>query len=119
MSNTGSALVIKLVITFVAGAIAFWFIEANAWSWILLVSAIAAAANYLVGDLIVLPAAGNTVASIVDGVTAAVVAWLASIFIPQFLVSFLSLAVFAIVVAVAEYFFHSYLKQDEKVSPKS
>lgn len=119
MSNTGTALLIKLVLTFVAAAIAFWFFEANAWTWILLVSAIATAANYLVGDLAILPAAGNTVASIMDGVMAAVVAWLVSFFVPEFTISVASLAIFGIVVAVAEYFFHSYLKQADKVSPKS
>jgi len=125
MNNTATALIVKFVITFFAAAIAFMLLRnsgftttGNAtWLWILIVGILATAANYFLGDLYVLPRYGNVVASIVDGIAAALVAYIIALIATPFDTTFASLTIFALLVAVAEYFFHRYLKQAEKVEP--
>ena len=121
MSKTTTALLIKLAMTFIAAWLAFSVfdgagIRANPLGWILLVSLIGTAANYLVGDLMVLPAYGNITAALGDGITAALVAYIINLFTPRFSVDLSSLVFFAVLVAVAEYFFHRYLLKAEEVS---
>lgn len=117
INNTAIALIVKLVITFVAALIAFTLLMDNPWSWILGVAVVATALNYLVGDLFVLPKYGNIIASIGDGIMAALVAYIASLISPLFQVTLLALLLFAVLIAVGEYFFHQYLQRSEKVEP--
>ncbi len=125
MNNTATALLVKFVITFFAAAIAFMLLGSPGmttagsatWLWIFIIGILATAANYLLGDLYVLPKYGNIVASIGDGITAALVAYIIALITAAFDTTFASLAIFALLVAVAEYFFHRYLKQSEKVEP--
>ncbi|AZO95654.1 DUF2512 family protein [Halocella sp. SP3-1] len=115
--RTGMALLIKFILTFVAAFIAFDLLLNNDIFWILLLSLVAMLINYLIGDLMVLPAKGNMIASIGDGLLAAITAYIFDLLIPAFTTSWSTLLWFAILIGIAEYFFHLYLKKDEKVAP--
>ncbi len=116
MKTTG-ALVAKFLLTFVMGAAAFYGMERDPWSLIAWVALAGTIANYFIGDLVILPTMGNTFATIADGALGALLAWAVSFFVPAFRTSFASLAMFAFLVAIAEYFFHIYLLREEKVAP--
>lgn len=117
MNNTFLALLVKFVLTFVLAAIAFRFVDANSWGWIFTVALAATVMNYLVGDLLVLPALGNVVASVGDGLMGALIAYAVAFLMAPFSVSFAGLATFAVLVAIGEYFFHQYLRSAERVAP--
>lgn len=93
------------------------YIDGNSFPWILLVALIGTALNYLVGDLFILPATSSTIASLGDGLTAALVAWATAWFTPQLTVSLMGLAVLFILVAMVEYFFHMFLVGEKRVAP--
>lgn len=115
--RTTIALVVKFILTFVMAFIAFDLLLDNDVSWILLLALAGTAINYLIGDLAVLPSMGNFVASIGDGLLAAVTAYIFDILIAGFSTTWTTLLWFGILVAIGEYFFHLYLKKDEKVAP--
>lgn len=117
MSQTAIALIVKFVMTFVFALIAFTVLINNPWTWVLALAVIATAVNYVLGDLFVLPKFGNAVASVGDGVMGALVAYIVSLVTPLFVVNLTSLLLFAVLVAVGEYFFHQYLSRNEKVAP--
>ncbi len=119
MSKTATALLVKFIMTFVFALIALTFlVDNNAWDWVFWVALVATALNYLVGDLLVLPKFGNIIASVADGVVAALTAYIIDYLVPTaFQTSFTALALFGVLVAVGEYFFHQYLQRSEKVEP--
>lgn len=117
MNNTFTALVIKFVMTLFFAVIAFRFIDANTWGWVFIVPLGATVANYLVGDLLVLPGLGNFMASVGDGLMGAALAYAVAFFAAPFTVSFAGLAAFAVLVAIGEYFFHQFLLASDKVAP--
>ncbi len=100
--------------TLIFAAIAFITLINNAWSWVLLVALAGTAINYWVGDLMVLPKYGNIVASLGDGVMAALVAFIVDLLVVPFRTGLSSLVLFAVLIAVGEYFFHQYLRRPEK-----
>lgn len=104
MSKTTTALLVKFLLTFVAAIIAFTALNRNMWGWVLLVAIIGTILNYLIGDLMVLPRYGNIVASLGDGVLAALVAYIVDLNTILFNTTWGSLVLFGIIVAVAEYF---------------
>jgi hypothetical protein len=117
MSNTTTALLAKLIMTFIFAVIAFGFVDNNMWSWIFWVALVGTVVNYLVGDLLVLPSLGNIIASIGDGAMGALAAYIISQLAPAFRVSSTSLFLFGVLIAIGEYFFHQYLRSSEKVAP--
>lgn len=119
VSKTSTALIIKFIMTFVMAAIVFELLNmGNAtWFWVFVVSLIGTALNYLLGDLYVLPKFGNIAASIGDGILAALVAFVIDALTRFFDTTFASLVLFALLIAVGEYFFHQYLKASPKVEP--
>ncbi|MGR6835956.1 DUF2512 family protein [Syntrophomonas erecta] len=117
MGQTSRALLVKLVMTFIAGLLTLSLIDGNRWWPVLVIAIIGTAVNYFVGDLVVLPALGNITASIGDGIMAALVAYVVALAWPEVVVSFTSLLVFAIIIMVGEYFFHQYLEKSEEVAP--
>ncbi|MEW6182883.1 MAG: DUF2512 family protein [Bacillota bacterium] len=117
MSKTGSALLVKLVMTFVFASATLGFIRGNTWGWVIVVAIIATALNYLVGDLLVLPAFGNIVAAIGDGLMGVITAYVVDLLVPAFRTTLLSLLIFGVLIALGEYFFHQYLLRSEKVEP--
>lgn len=114
MNNTGTSLAIKFVMTFIVAAIAFYFLVRNPWSWILAVSIVVTAVNYLIGDLVVLPSYGNIVAAIGDGVMAGLVAYVMNLLFATFDTTIATLLTFGVLIAVGEYFFHQYLIKTEE-----
>lgn len=117
MNKTATALLIKFAMTFVFAAVAFMSLHNNTWTWVFVVALVGTALNYWVGDLMVLPRFGNLVASLGDGIMAALVAYIVDLLVIPFNTALTSLALFAILVAVGEYFFHQYLGRSEKVEP--
>lgn len=117
MNNTWTALTIKFFMTLIFAVVAFRFIEGNSWGWVFTIAVAATVANYLVGDLLVLPALGNFIASVGDGLMGAAIAYAIGFFAPAFTVSFAGLAAFAVLIAIGEYFFHQYLLASDKVAP--
>lgn len=117
MSQTTTALLAKLGMTFVAAWLTLGFMDENTLGPILVTAIVGTVLNYLIGDLGVLPRLGNVIASLGDGVMAAFVAYIVSLLFPAFEISSNSLLVFAAIVAVAEYFFHMFLYRSEKVAP--
>lgn len=115
--KTATALLIKLVGTFLFAWVGLTLIDGNTAGWVLATAVIATAANYLVGDLFTLPNYGNMVASVGDGVMAALTAYIMSLIVGPISVSLLGVLVFGALVAVGEYFFHNYLRESEEVAP--
>lgn len=117
MSKTSTALLLKFLMTFVAAIITFQFIDGNSWLAVFIIALIGTAVNYLVGDLMVVPRWGNITAAIGDGLMAAILAYIIALIWPGVAVSLTSVIIFAVLVAVSEYFFHIYLGNSEEVSP--
>ncbi|SJZ82779.1 DUF2512 family protein [Selenihalanaerobacter shriftii] len=117
MSQTITALIIKFIMTLVIAGIVFSLMNGNNFGWILIVSIAGTILNYLMGDLFVLPNLGNIVASLGDGLMAALTAYIIDLTTLNFATSLSSLAIFGILIAIGEYFFHQYLIQNEKVAP--
>jgi hypothetical protein len=65
--------------------------------------------GHLLGDLDVLPRFGKLTAAIGDVILASVLAYAISLLMPWVSIEFLPYAVFAILIALGEYFFHMYL----------
>ena len=107
--NTYIALLIRLVITFVVALIAFTAIDGNGAGLAFLIALAAAAVNYYFGDRMALPKHGNTTASVGNGIMAAAAAFLLSLVFPALTVSAAALIIFAILIAIADYFFHPIL----------
>lgn len=114
--KTATALIVKFLLTTLFAALAFRGLG-NSWGWILAVGLAGTALNYLLGDLVVLPSAGNAVASAGDGVLGAATAWVVAQLSYAFDTTLGSLALFAVLIAVGEYFFHQYLLASKKVAP--
>lgn len=117
MSKTATALLVKLLMTFAFSVLAFSFLDRNNLGWSFLVAVLVTGVNYLVGDLMILPSWGNTVASVGDGVMAALTAWIVSMVSPNVDTGLASLLAFGALTAVGEYFFHQYLLSSEQVAP--
>ncbi|GGN95114.1 DUF2512 family protein [Saccharibacillus kuerlensis] len=104
----------KIAVKMLVNAIAIigltmWFGEASFMS-ALIVTLILGALAYVIGDMFILPAAGNTVATLADAALSYVVLWAASEMLGWGL-SFFELFVIALVVGIFEFFFHVWLLQ--------
>lgn len=117
MYKTGLALLVKFILTLVAAIITFGFTDRNTLSWVLAFSLVATVINYFIGDLGVLPAFGNSVAAVGDGVLSIVTAYLMNLLFPDFKISLITAISFGLLIAVGEHYFHKYLDRLEKVSP--
>lgn len=117
MSKTSGALLTKFLLTFAASAVAFSVFDRNSLGWALAIAAAGTVLNYIIGDLGILPRAGNFVASLADGGLAALTALAIDRMSASFNTDTGSLVTFGILVGVAEYFFHNYLLRSRKVAP--
>jgi flagellar biosynthesis component FlhA len=131
MKDKLTALIIKFAFTFAAAWLAFGYVGGNPIGWVLITALAVTILNYFIGDLIVLPAFGNIIASIGDGLLGAITAFVISLLtgsvkpdninnqIPNlFRTNLLTLVFFALIIMIAEYFFHKYLTQTSKVTYK-
>lgn len=117
MSKTLSALVIKFGMTFLVTWIVFGLFGRNPLDFIFIVAVLGTGLNYVLGDLLILPRFGNVISSIGDGLMGALTALVVASFSILYRTNFFSLTLFAILLAVGEYYFHQYLKRAEKVAP--
>lgn len=117
MSKTSNALIFKFLMTFVLAWIAFGAIGGNAFRWVLLVAILGAVIDYLAGDLLILPRVGSFIGAIINGGLAALIAVAVGMIIPAFAITTLSVIIFAVPIAVGEYFFHQYLLKADQVEP--
>jgi hypothetical protein len=113
------ALAVKFGMTLVAIALAGYLVGIIDWGVFLVVAIVGTVVNYVLGDLFVLPAAGNIVASIGDGGMAAFIAYIITIRNRTFAVdrTIMFAVLFGVLVAIGEYFFHKWIASEEKVSP--
>lgn len=114
--RTTMTLLYKFITTFIAAWMAFAVIDQNFMSIIVIVALAGTALKYMLGDLFIFPSMGNLLASIIDGILAAVTAYVFDLFSSTFVTSSTGLIIFAALIAVAEYFFHIYLLKNEKVT---
>jgi hypothetical protein len=103
--------------TFGAAWVAFDLLDTVPMGWIFTLAVAGTLLNYLIGDLFVLPTFGNIVASIGDVLLGGLTAYMLDIFSPGVVTTYRSLAVFGFIVAIAEFFFHMYLKSTDEVAP--
>lgn len=108
-SEALTALILKLFMTFLFGVATFTYVDNNTWAQVFWVALGVTVMNYLVGDRMVLPALGNIVASVGDGVLGVVVALLSSALMPAFNATALSIILFGVLLIAGEHFFHQYL----------
>lgn len=66
-------------------------------------------ANYLLGDMLILPAYGNLAASVGDGLVAFLITWLTPFVATQVAVTFGSALTVGVLVGLGEWFFHKYV----------
>jgi hypothetical protein len=106
MDRTGRSIIIKFIMTFIFAFIALGLVRSNVLNWIILVSLAVTAMNYLLGDILILPSFGNTVASVADGLSAMLVAHIIGIVVLGLRTSLLSLLLFGTLITIGEYVFH-------------
>jgi hypothetical protein len=111
--KTSMTILFKFITTFLAAWISFELIDKNPTNIILIIAIVGTVLKYILGDLFIFSALGNTLASIVDGVIAAIIAYVFDIFTDNFSTSSTGLIIFAAIIAAAEYIFHLYLMKDE------
>ncbi|QGU95799.1 DUF2512 family protein [Clostridium bovifaecis] len=117
MSKTTTALLVKLLLTFIAGWITLGAMDGNTIGWVFTFAVVGTILNYLLGDLYILPSYGNITASIGDGIMAAVIAYVLDALSTNFDTRFGTLIILAVLVAAVEYFFHRYLIKSDEVAP--
>ncbi len=119
MSKSVSALLIKFTLTFGAAWIGLNMFQRNDVRWIFLAAALAFVANYLVADMIILPSRSNIMATAADVMLTFISGYVITLFQRDFTPTIQGLIVFALIVGLVEYFFHSYLMATNKVEPKN
>lgn len=115
--KTSIALLIKFVATFIAACISFSLFDNIFLSIVLIIAASGTVLNYFIGDLFILPRFDNIIASIMDGVLAAVTAYIILLVANYGQRS--SIFIFAIMVAAFEVFFHMYLLKTNIIKKKT
>lgn len=116
--KTTIALIIKFIVTMAAAWISFMIFGQVAFWTVVVIALAGTVLNYLIGDLLILPRFGNVVASILDGILGGVTAWIILAFFPVTYTYMTSVYMFALIVAVAEFFFHMYLLSSRTIEKK-
>jgi uncharacterized membrane protein len=116
--KTTIALIIKFIVTMAAAWIAFMMFGTVAFWTVVIIAFAGTVLNYLIGDLLILPRWGNVIAAIFDGVLGGLTAWMILAVAPVTYAFMNSVYIFAIIVAVAEFFFHMYLISSHIVEKK-
>lgn len=107
--KTTIALIIKFIVTMAAAWIAFMMFGTVAFWTVVIIAFTGTVLNYLIGDLLILPRWGNVIAAICDGILGGLAAWMILAIAPVTYAFMNSVYIFAIIIAVAEFFFHMYL----------
>lgn len=119
MNKTFTALLIKFIMTLGATWIVFSLFNVNTFSFVLIVAIAGTILNYLIGDLLILRAFGNVIAALSDAILAVLIAYIVGIYSYDFTATTTNFIVFGIIVAVAEYFFHLYLLNNDEIAPNT
>ncbi|KKB40179.1 DUF2512 family protein [Bacillus thermotolerans] len=77
----------------------------------LIMGAIVTVVSYVLGDLMVLPAAGNSVAVFGDIILSAILVWVLGMVFNNAAGVFVNALVISVVFAIAEWFFHIYMNE--------
>ncbi len=91
--------------------------DTNPASLVFVYAIIATAVNYFIGDRMILPTTDSSVASVADGIMAALVAWIMARLLTGFRTTFATLLAFAILVTLGEYFYRQFVNDSERVAP--
>lgn len=105
------ALIVKYLFLLAINAVVLTSVTDATFGQAAVVALVMTVLLYLLGDLFVLPTMGNMSAVIADSGLALVIAWLAPVYTMISGVTFGQALVIGLLVGVAEYFFHSYLRQ--------
>lgn len=116
-SDTTGVVIAKFVVTLLLAAIAFWGLAGNTFSMVFVFALVVTFINYLVGDLTLLPRAGNVVATIVDGVLAGAIALAFDLFSAGFQATLGSVLLFGVLTLIVEAVFHIFMQKADKVFP--
>jgi hypothetical protein len=117
MTRTSSALFAKFLITFAAAYLTVGLVNRNPIGWIFILAILGTIINYLIGDLMILPRTGSFFAALMDGVLSGLTAYILDLASKNFNTTLRGLGFFAILIMIAEYFFHRYLIHAKKVAP--
>lgn len=104
-----AALLIKFVMVAVVLEIVLNLMTYLTFTDILLISLAVTILSYIIGDLLILPASNNTVATVTDFGLALVTIYMFNFILNVRLISFWNALVAAVVIGVGEWFFHKYL----------
>ena len=117
MTTTTTTLIMKYLVTLAAAWLSFGIYNGNPIGWILGFALTGTIINYIIGDLFVLPRFGNIIAAFGDGIMGLLLAYAYDRMTFAFSTTFPRLAVFAILIAGTEFFFHLYIRKLNKVAP--
>lgn len=113
------AIIIKFVVTLAAAWISFSLFGYVAFYTVLIIAIAGTVLNYLIGDMLILPRLGNTITTVVDGLLSAVTAYTVLYYSTVTYYTMTSILIFAVIVAVAEIFFHMYLVKSDIIKPRN
>lgn len=116
MNRTLVNLLVKLAVTFLAAWITIGFMAGNPIGPVFAAALAGTIVIYIVGDLLILPGFGNMIASLADGILGTSVAYLTGMFFEGFRAPIFSLFVYAVLIVIAEFILHAYLKKSEEAA---
>ncbi|HWT74634.1 MAG TPA: DUF2512 family protein [Mobilitalea sp.] len=109
-----SALIVKFIMTAIILEIALLLLSRLSFGNILWVSLVVTAISYLIGDMVILPAINNLVATLADMVISFVVIYMFNFFWNTNDIPFLSALVAGVALGAGEFFFHKLI--DRKIN---
>lgn len=115
--KTVTAVISKLFMVTTLALLTFYLVDGNDLATVLALSVLVTTLNYVVGDLRTLPAFGNALTSIAEGIVWAAIFYGTGYLPFAFRTTNLSLIVFAVFLALSEAFFHTYLLAERDVLP--
>lgn len=116
MKKKGTVILAKFLMTFVLAGVTLGLIGKTALGWILVLAVLQTALGYL-GDLCVLEKMRNLVVAVGNGFAGGLIAYILSILVPAFHITWVSLLIFALLVAAGEYFLRTYLQRSKTGTP--
>lgn len=109
-------LLVKTLLSSVFAVLLFCLVDGNPLNFVILLALVVAAITYLLGDRLILPNFGNVLASVVNGLIAALIAFIFDFTVPAFAASTTTLFIFFFLTAVGDFFYHQLFKTKEAAS---
>ncbi|AKN31591.1 hypothetical protein Ccar_12240 [Clostridium carboxidivorans P7] len=103
------ALLIKFVMVAVVLEIIFSILTTLTFSSILYIAAAVTIIAYIIGDLLILPASNNTIASMADVALALATMYMFNYIWSTTQIHFVSALIAAVIISTGEWFFHKYV----------